>query len=684
MAQNCDCDDATGYRTLGQLRDAVLAALGFINPLASPPTKTLAAMRTEIKARMGIIDPLVGAPTRTLLQLRTSVKSRLGFFDPLANPPTKTLAALRAEVFDLLALADPLANVSTRSLADLRDDLLIRLGNAAMVGATLPPGTQPLLDSFLNEAQQTLFRRLELDQGDAAVPARLSADADVTTLDYVPVLNLATALALSHYGKPDAKAYFEVTEKYLQDFARRRPPNFSDVVDARLVEAQQTVYRRWEMAQSGAFTLSAFATDADSTTLDYKPILLLALAELKAQVGQSDAKEAMAEFERYMADQLKRGVPGLDTLVNNLLIEAQETIVRRYEMGEDTYALTAFAADGDATSIDYKPVELLATANAKAYFKQDDTKTYHEQFERYMADVLARSPPGIAAQIDAQLRQAQESAYRRLELGASGDFALNPLVADTDETTIDYHPVQLLALAMMKARAKHDDAKLLMGEYERYMADLGARMPPNASSVVTQAVQDAQQQIVRRYPAMRMDRWFSWTLVAGERFYDLPDNDEQTAATPCAKLLDPLTVKWVGLTRDNTRYELRKGIPPQLLDHAVTSGWPSHYEIKQCIELWPAPTASEGTLQVRAGFFASDFSLDDDRPSIDDELVYLLALANTKTHYKQAGADLALREFETHLQGVVAGSHGAARHVPGKRAGDGVYYVEPVPSVPFA
>lgn len=340
----------------------------------------------------------------------------------------RTLAQLRTGLMDRLGFADPMANVATRSLSDLRNDLLIRAGNAALVGATLPPGEQYLLDSLINEAQQTLFRRLELDKGATALPARMTLDADVTTLDYVPVLNLATALLKSHYGKPDAKAYFEIVEQYLRDSANRRPPN--------------------------------------------------------------------------------------------------------------------------------------------------------------------------------------------------------------------------------------------------------------ATAVLTGILQDAQAQIIRRYPAVRMDRWFSWTLVAGERFYDLPDNDEQTGVDPCTKQLDPLTIKWVGASRDTTWHPLRKGIPPHVLGYTQTNSWPTHYDIKQCIEIWPAPAASEGTLRIRAGFKPTAFTADADLPSIDDELVFLMALANAKAHYKQPDAGNVIQQFEVHLHGVVAGSHGAARYVPGARDAD-LIYTEPKPSVPF-
>ena len=63
-------------------------------------------------------------------------------------------------------------------------------------------------------------------------------------------------------------------------------------------------------------------------------------------------------------------------------------------------------------------------------------------------------------------------------------------------------------------------------------------------NVVTRLIQSAQEQLYRRYNALRTERFYSWPLVAGTRLYDLPDNQEA-----CSKRLDPHKVTWVGVER---------------------------------------------------------------------------------------------------------------------------------------
>jgi hypothetical protein len=117
----------------------------------------------------------------------------------------------------------------------------------------------------------------------------------------------------------------------------------------------------------------------------------------------------------------------------------------------------------------------------------------------------------------------------------------------------------------------------------------------------------------------------------------MDDNTESLGEDACPKLLDQYNVKWVGIARAGAQrwQKLTRGIPPQFLGSTIT-GDPTHYEIKQCIEVWPAPAASEGTLQIRAGFRLEPFVDDDDTPTVDDHLVFLLALGIAKKHWKQA------------------------------------------------
>jgi hypothetical protein len=422
----------------------------------------------------------------------------------------------------------------------------------------------------------------------------------------------------------------------------------------------------------------------------------------------------------------------------------------------------------------------------------------------YAAQVAAGSyPAGVADELDGYINEAQQTLWRRMELDKGAVTLPARMTADADPTTLDYSPVLNLALGMVKANKGHADSKLYIEMAERYLSDVANRRPPNAEALCEAFLQDAQRQLIRRYAAVRLDRWFTWSLVAGERFYDFDADDQSVIPAPttaditvtrqlsgglmldqrvdfqfswvnadgetvasalfvvpttlsgetdCSykidwtlpeiddclspivslniyvkqsgdagltlwftrpaadltytltgsvipvggasppttnttqapattvKTIDTLALKWVGAVCGSRRYPLAEGIPPSLLDTAET-GNPRYYQVRQCLEIWPAPAESSGTLELRAGFKANRFSEDADLPSVDDQLVFLLALANGKAHFKRPDAALVLQEFEVHLSNVVAGSHGVTRYVPGRSAGSA--YVEPVPTVPF-
>lgn len=446
---------------------------------------------------------------RTLAQLRTDVLAALGFIDPFASPPTRTLTQLIASLKDQLGLADPMANIATRTLANLRIDVLAALGFAAQ-SASPPTGMLTLVDEWINNAQDTLWRRLELDKGTASLPSRLSNTSDTTTLDFMPVLNMAISLGKAHLGKSaEAKAYMDLVEKWLADEAQRNPPNIDGQLTVLLQEAQQTAYRRYEMASGSTFSLNTFATGSDSTT-------------------------------------------------------------------------------------------------------------------------------------------------------------------------IDYMPVYLLALANMALRLQRADAKAYMEQYERYMAELEKRMPANARAVVTMYLKNANRDLYRRYPMLETERFFTYTLVDGQATYALGDDDEAVAG----QVLDARKVTWAGIKRDDQWYPLVCGIPPTIYSGNVSNGWPTHYEIRDEIELWPTPDATAQELKIKGHFGLLAFTADDDLPTVDDEAVFLQAVAQAKAFYRQPDAELYVGLLENFVRNVVAGSHNTRRYIPGDVKH--VVYVEPKPSVPFA
>lgn len=220
------------------------------------------------------------------------------------------------------------------------------------------------------------------------------------------------------------------------------------------------------------------------------------------------------------------------------------------------------------------------------------------------------------------------------------------------------------------------------------IADLGwgaqvASPPPGVATYLNLQLRKAHSLLWQRFPALRTERWFTWPLTVDERFYDLNENAEQTVAPICTKELDPYSITWVGIEQDTSRYELRNGIPNQVLSQDIT-GWPTHYEVRQCIELWPAPDATEGTLLVRGRFKATAFSADADRCGVPDDMVYLLALANAKAHYRQPDANNYVQQMETLLDNLVGGTHGTRKYIPGARVDGDKVYALPSPSAPFA
>lgn len=299
------------------------------------------------------------------------------------------------------------------------------------------------------------------------------------------------------------------------------------------------------------------------------------------------------------------------------------------------------------------------------------------------AQVAAGSyPPGVSDLLDNFINEAEQTLFRRLELDKGSTALPTRMSADGAACTLDYMQVFNLALGLYKAHRGDADAKVYFEMVEKYLGDVANRRPPNATALCTNFLQDAQRQILRRAPGLRVDRWFSWSLVAGERFYDFDDNDELTADPACDKQIDQYAIHWVGVARAGSTSwtPLTRGIPPEVLGN-TTTGYPTRYELRQCIEVWPAPAASEGTLQIRAGFKLEPFAADGDTPTVDDHLVFLLALANAKAHWKQQDAKVYFDEFEVHLGNMIAGTHAGNTYLPGQRAT--LTYVEPVPTVPF-
>jgi hypothetical protein len=209
-----------------------------------------------------------------------------------------------------------------------------------------------------------------------------------------------------------------------------------------------------------------------------------------------------------------------------------------------------------------------------------------------------------------------------------------------------------------------------------------ASPPPGMTELLNSFLTHAHKTLVPRARMLETERWFTWNLATGQRIYALDANAERTAQPACDKTFDPYRVSYVGIRRGATQVPLVHGIPSALLV-SETSGVPSHYEIRNCLEVAPAPSDSDGILVIRAHAKPVRFTEDTDRPSVPDELVFLFALSNAKSHYGKPDAGAYMQQMEVLLTNMVAGTHGTRRYVtPDRRRYRGAYS-EPRPEAPF-
>ena len=430
----------------------------FLNPAVADAyeSKTLAEMRGLVFGSLGFVDPLTFGPPRSLKMLRDSLLAQMGFIGALnviqtpgpggsTYPPTRTLKNLRLSITNrlglALALGAPATSGTSNDFQTIYDAVYANMGYSSQL--TAPPGVQTLINGWMNQALQALYARIEMDKGSGGVTTNVMPPKWTVgncPLDGNVVRMLATALGKAHDGSPDASAWNAQAERYLADITQRTPPNIVGLVNATIIGAHRSVLRRFEMGNVSdplaGPSMSDFGVDITASG-DYRDILcdddqcetddnaveLLALAQLKEKVGQPDAKTAMAQYEQYMVDQEKRGGNEEIMAANAALTSANETIFRRYVVGN--FGTTnhsqnwqigtsfTFKFDDDLPQVDDQAVYLLALANLEQRYKRDTWKQSRMDYERYMDDLFLRMPPNATPLVNSILKQVQQQLFRQ-------------------------------------------------------------------------------------------------------------------------------------------------------------------------------------------------------------------------------------------------------------------------------
>lgn len=194
------------------------------------------------------------------------------------------------------------------------------------------------------------------------------------------------------------------------------------------------------------------------------------------------------------------------------------------------------------------------------------------------------------------------------------------------------------------------------------MSVMTANPPPGMPEMLNSFLQSSQRMLYRQYPVLRTERFFTWNMVQGTRFYDLDANRDV-----CTKKLDARMLSWVGISDGCDQWRpLVCGIPPECYQVSDQQGVPHRYEIRQCIEVWPAPDSDAYKLRIKGDFGLEPFEEDEDQCTIDDEAVFLHALARLKAHLGDPDARNYQQDAIDYIRNLTAGAHLTRRYVPGE------------------
>ena len=192
------------------------------------------------------------------------------------------------------------------------------------------------------------------------------------------------------------------------------------------------------------------------------------------------------------------------------------------------------------------------------------------------------------------------------------------------------------------------------------MGEQVANLMPGVTREIDTALRMAQEIVFKDLKLNRMQRYFTWQLEPGVRFYDFDANLYQ-----CQKKIDPDEVKWVGISQDDNFWRpLVCGIVPMMYYGDIT-GWPQYYAFRQCIEVWPPPSDNTWKLRILGTFGLMPLVNDSDKSTMDWQAIELYAIARLKAARGQPDAANYAADYRSYIGKVVAGQHGLTRYVPG-------------------
>lgn len=162
----------------------------------------------------------------------------------------------------------------------------------------------------------------------------------------------------------------------------------------------------------------------------------------------------------------------------------------------------------------------------------------------------------------------------------------------------------------------------------------GARAGVN-TTLIDEFLSDAQKELYWAHDWVRLRRYETVSLGSGQTLIDYPDD------------CNPERIKAISVLRgDVWSPPLPRGISPTMYTTQTSMpSWPQRWEPYEQIEIFPE---ADQAYSLRIFYIKnlSAFVANDDTSDIDGDLIFTLAAAAAKAHYRQPDAPLYLQKAE--------------------------------------
>lgn len=179
------------------------------------------------------------------------------------------------------------------------------------------------------------------------------------------------------------------------------------------------------------------------------------------------------------------------------------------------------------------------------------------------------------------------------------------------------------------------------------------------SSTIDNFLYNAQVQLYWACDWKKLTFYTDKTVGVGQVLMDYP-----TVASGAPADANPDRILRIAVLVNGIYQPVQEGIGPDHYTYVDRRYYPQRYERYSQIELWPQ---SDGTYSLRIWYIRdlARFSQDNDRTTIDSDLVFMHAIANGKSHYRHPDADVYAVQLDTMMKNLKTKQFGNRKFVRG-------------------